>query len=185
MTRRRGSPVAVAALVAACALLALLAYGVLAQRPARGLDAALAAGKRPAAPELVLPRLDGGRRVSLRSWRGSVVVLNYWASWCTPCRDESPLLARWQRRIAARGATVVGVDVLDVTADAHAFVRRYRLDYPMLRDADGDSQRRFGVTGYPETLVIDKQGRVAALRRGPVDDAFLTRSVLPLLGRRA
>jgi len=67
MTRRRGSPVAVAALVAACALLALLAYGVLAQRPAHGLDAALAAGKRPAAPELVLPRLDGGRRVSLRS----------------------------------------------------------------------------------------------------------------------
>ena len=67
MTRRRGSPVAVAALVAACALLALLAYGVLAQRPARGIDAALAAGKRPAAPELVLPRLDGGRRVSLRS----------------------------------------------------------------------------------------------------------------------
>ena len=155
------------------------------QRPARGIDDALAAGKRPAAPDLVLPRLGGGRRVSLRSWRGTVVVLNYWASWCTPCRDESPLLARWQRRIAPRGGTVVGVDVLDVTSDARGFIRRYGLDYPMLRDADGDTQRRFGVTGYPETLVIDRQGRVAALQRGPVDDAFMKDTVLPLLGRRA
>jgi hypothetical protein len=78
-----------------------------------------------------------------------------------------------------------GIDSLDVSADASAFVRRYRISYPMLRDRDGDTQRRFGVTGYPETLVVDPRGRIAALRRGPVDDAFLRAAVLPLLKERA
>jgi cytochrome c biogenesis protein CcmG/thiol:disulfide interchange protein DsbE len=185
MTMRPMSPVAATALVVAAGLVALLAYGVFVNQPERGIDAALAAGKRPAAPDLSLPQLDRGGRVSLRSWRGKVVVLNYWASWCPPCRDESPLLARWQRRIAPRGGTVVGVDALDVTSDARAFLRRYHLGYPMLRDGDGHSQRRFGVTGYPETFVIDRRGRIAAVRRGTVDDAFMSRHVLPLLGERA
>jgi cytochrome c biogenesis protein CcmG, thiol:disulfide interchange protein DsbE len=117
----------------------------------------------------------------LGDYRGKVVVLNYWASWCAPCRQESPLLQRWHERISARGGTVLGVDSLDVTADARAFVRTFRLTYPMLRDRDGDTQKRFGVTGYPETLVVDRRGRIAALQRGPVDDAFLRRTVLPLL----
>lgn len=185
MTRARRSPAMVGALVVAGGLVALLAYGVLVNSPQRGIDAALAAGKRPAAPDLSLPPLGGGHPVSLRAWRGKVVVLNYWASWCPPCRDESPLLARWQRRIAARGGTVVGVDALDVTSDARAFRRRYRLGYPMLRDGDGHSQHRFGITGYPETFVIDRRGRIAAVRRGVVDDAFMSRSVLPVLGSPA
>ena len=181
MTRRRVSPVGLAALLVATGLVALLAYGVFVNQPKRGIDAALAAGKRPAAPEISLPPLGGTRPVSLRSWRGKVVVLNYWASWCPPCRDESPLLERWQKRIAPRGGTVLGVDALDVASDARAFMRHYSLSYPMLRDGDGHSQQRFGITGYPETFVIDRRGRVAAVRRGTVDDAFMTRSVLPLL----
>jgi cytochrome c biogenesis protein CcmG, thiol:disulfide interchange protein DsbE len=173
-----------AALAVAAALLALLAYGVFVNQPKRGIDAALAAGKRPAAPDLSLPRLGGTAPVPLRAWRGKVVVLNYWASWCPPCRDESPLLERWQKRIAARGGTVLGVDALDVTSDASAFMRHYGLSYPMLHDGDGHSQQRFGISGYPETFVIDRRGRIAAVRRGTVDDAFMTRSVLPLLRGR-
>jgi cytochrome c biogenesis protein CcmG/thiol:disulfide interchange protein DsbE len=184
MTRRRLSPVAVAALVGAGALVALLAYGVFVNQPRRGIDAALAAGKRPPAPDVSLPQLGGSRRVSLRSWHGKVVVLNYWASWCPPCRDESPLLERWQRRIAPLGGTVVGVDALDVTSDALGFIRRHHLGYPMLRDADGHSQQRYGITGYPETFVIDRRGRIAAVRRGAVDDAFMARWVRPLLAER-
>jgi cytochrome c biogenesis protein CcmG, thiol:disulfide interchange protein DsbE len=185
VTAKRTSPVALAALLVAAALVALLAYGVFVNQPKRGIDAALAAGKRPAAPDLSLPRLGDTRAVSLSAWRGKVVVLNYWASWCPPCRDESPLLERWQRRIAPRGGTVVGVDALDVTSDARAFIRRYRLSYPMLHDGDGHSQQRFGITGYPETFVIDRRGRIAAVRRGTVNDAFMSRSVLPLLKERA
>jgi cytochrome c biogenesis protein CcmG/thiol:disulfide interchange protein DsbE len=177
--------VRLAALAVAAALLALLAYGVFVNQPKRGIDAALASGKRPAAPDVTLPRLGGTAPVPLSAWRGKVVVLNYWASWCPPCRDESPLLERWQKKIAPRGGTVLGVDALDVTSDARAFMRHYLLTYPMLHDGDGHTQQRFGITGYPETFVIDRRGRIAAVRRGTVDDAFMTRAVLPLLKERA
>jgi cytochrome c biogenesis protein CcmG, thiol:disulfide interchange protein DsbE len=179
--RRRLSPGVVAVLAGVVALIALLLYGVGAGRTGHALDDAIARGQRPAAPAVELPLLAGGAPAALADYRGKVVVLNYWASWCTPCRAEAPLLERWQRRIATHGATVLGIDSLDVTGDANAFVRKYRITFPVLRDRDGETQRRFGVTGYPETLVVDRQGRIAALRRGPVDDAFLRVAVLPLL----
>jgi cytochrome c biogenesis protein CcmG, thiol:disulfide interchange protein DsbE len=175
----------IAVLAVATALIALLAYGVFINQPRRGIDQALAAGKRPDAPSVSLPRLGSAQPVSLSAWRGKVVVLNYWASWCPPCRDESPLLERWQKRIEPRGGTVLGVDSLDVVSDARAFMRRYGLTYPMLHDGDGHSQQRFGITGYPETFVIDRRGRIAALRRGTVDDTFMKRAVLPLLREKA
>jgi cytochrome c biogenesis protein CcmG, thiol:disulfide interchange protein DsbE len=178
----RRAPVGIAVIVVAlAALIGLLGYGVMAGGTGRTLDDAIARGERPAAPAMALPRLQGGATAALADYRGRVVVLNYWASWCTPCRQESPLLERWHKRISAQRGTVLGVDSLDVTADARAFVRRFGLTYPMLRDRDGETQRRFGVTGYPETLVLDRRGRIAALQRGPVDDAFLRRAVLPLL----
>jgi len=179
MTRRASSALAVSAVLAA--LIALLAYGVTSSQPDRTIEGALAAGQREPAPSLTLPSLGAGGNGSLSEYRGEVVVLNYWASWCDPCRAESPLLQRWYRRIAPRGGTVLGVDALDVTSDARAFIRAYGLTYPMLRDRDGATQSKFGVVGYPETIVLDRRGRIAALRRGPVDKEFLRRAVLPLL----
>ena len=76
---------------------------------------------------------------------------------------------------------MLGVNVLDVSSDARAFIREYRLAYPMLRDGSGDSVKAFGVVGYPETFVIDRRGRIVAVKRGPVDEADLRRQVLPLL----
>jgi cytochrome c biogenesis protein CcmG/thiol:disulfide interchange protein DsbE len=175
------SPVAIAAVLCVLGVLALLGFGLASNEPNRDIDQALARGQRTAAPSLALPPLGGGRPSSLADFRGRVVVLNYWASWCEPCRQESPLLQRWHERIERRGGTVLGIDVLDVTADAQAFVREYGLTYPMLRDADGDTQRAFGVIAYPETFVLDRRGRIAASRRGPVDDTFLERTVPPLL----
>jgi cytochrome c biogenesis protein CcmG/thiol:disulfide interchange protein DsbE len=179
--KRLLAPLPIAVICALVALLALLAYGLSANHPDDSLDAALARGERPAAPSLALPRLDGAGRTSLAANRGKVVVLNYWASWCDPCRSESPLLERWHRRIAGKGGTVVGVDLLDVDSDARGFIRRYKLTYPMLRDRNGSTQGDFGVSGYPETFVIDRRGRVAALKRGPVDEAWLRSKVAPLL----
>ena len=178
---RRPSLGVATVIVGVGALIGLLVYGVNASGPGHTLDDAIARGERPAAPAIALPRLEGGATASLAGSRGTVVVLNYWASWCTPCRQESPLLERWHRRISSRGGTVLGVDSLDVTGDARAFVRKFGLTYPMLRDRDGDTQKRFGVTGYPETLIVDRDGRIAALQRGPIDEAFLRRAVLPLL----
>src|SRR5918998_1700696 len=179
--RRLLSPVPAAVLVGVVALLALLVYGVGSKGSDTSIDEALADGRRAPAPELTLPRLDGGGTATLADYRGKVVVLNYWASWCDPCRAESPLLERWHRRLRAREGTVLGVDVLDVTSDARAFAREYRLTYPMLRDGEGATQARWGISGLPETFVIDRRGRVAALKRGPVDDAFMREALMPLL----
>jgi len=181
--RRALSPAPIAIVCVLLALIALLAYGLAQNEPDRGVDEALARGERSPAPEFELPKLGGGGSTSLADYRGQVVVLNFWASWCKPCRDESPLLERWHRRIRDRGATVLGVDILDVTGRAQAFVDEFGLTYPMLKDKDGEGLDRFGVVAYPETFVIDRQGRIAAVARGPVDDAFMRRNVAPLLGR--
>lgn len=183
--RRVLSPIPIAVIVALVAVFALLVYGISSSEPDRSAERALAGGGREPAPSFELPRLSGGGTGSLAEHRGTVVVLNFWASWCEPCRRESPLLERWHRRLVARGGTVLGVDVLDVSADARAFVRRYGLSYPMLRDRDGDALGRFGVVAYPETFAIDRRGRIAAVQRGPVDDAWMRRHVEPLLEERA
>ena len=100
------------------ALLGVLAYGVTSSGHSETIDTALAEGRRVPAPALTLPRLERERRASLNDYRGKVVVLNFWASWCAPCRDESPLLQRWHERIRSQGGTVLGVNVLDVRSDA-------------------------------------------------------------------
>jgi cytochrome c biogenesis protein CcmG, thiol:disulfide interchange protein DsbE len=182
MTRAR--PLTVMAVAAAAALLTLLGYGILSNGSATSINSALAAGERPAAPELRLPRLGSDATARLADWRGKVVVLNFWASWCGPCREESPMLQRWHQRIRRAGGTVLGVDVQDVTSDAQRFIREHRLTYPMLRDGEGDTAKPFEILGYPETLVIDRRGRIAAALRGPVDEAFLKQEIEPLLDER-
>jgi cytochrome c biogenesis protein CcmG/thiol:disulfide interchange protein DsbE len=183
--RRLLAPIPVAVLCAVAALVALLAYGLSSNEPDRGVEEALRSGEREAAPRLELPRLSGAGVASLADYRGKVVVLNFWASWCEPCREESPLLQRWHRRMEEQDATVLGVDVLDVTDDAREFIAQYGLTYPMLRDGGGETQEIFGIVGFPETFVIDRRGRIAAVRRGPVDERFMREQVAPLLREQA
>jgi cytochrome c biogenesis protein CcmG, thiol:disulfide interchange protein DsbE len=180
--KRLLAPFPLAAIAITAALVALLAYGVFQNEPDNSIDSAVAAGRRPAAPSLELPRLGAPGTLSLASLRGRVVVLNYWASWCPPCKAEAPVLDRWHHRIAPKGGTVLGVDVLDVDSDARAFVRRYGMTFPIVRDGDGDTGKDFGVNGQPETIVVDRRGRIAAAFRRPVTDADLN-GLLPRLLR--
>jgi cytochrome c biogenesis protein CcmG/thiol:disulfide interchange protein DsbE len=180
--QRLRSPFVIAALIGVTALLGLLAYGLSHSGPDRGIDESLAKGERTPAPGFELPRLGGTAKRTLADYRGKVVVLNFWGSWCDPCRSESPLLERWHKRISKGGrATVLGVDILDNTHDASAFVREYGLTFDQLKDSNDELRPKYGVSGVPETVVIDRRGRIAAVQRGPVDDAFMRRKVLPLV----
>ena len=183
--RRLLSPVPIAVLVTLVALFGLLAYGLSQNESDTSVERALARGDREPAPDLELPRLSGEGRQSLADYRGQVVVLNFWASWCEPCREESPLLQRWHERMQEGGGTVLGVDVLDVTSDARRFISEYGLTYPMLRDGGGDTREPFGIVGFPETFVLDREGRIAAVARGPVDERFMRERVEPLLQERS
>ena len=172
--RRALSPVPIAVICVLLGLVALLAYGLASNEPNRGAEEALGRGEMEKAPALELPKLGGGGTGSLADYRGQVVVLNFWASWCDPCKAESPLLERWHRRMTARNGTVLGIDMLDVTEDAQDFIAEYGLSYPMLKDREGE-----GI----ETFVIDPAGRITAVRRGPVDEEFMRTEVAPLLER--
>jgi cytochrome c biogenesis protein CcmG/thiol:disulfide interchange protein DsbE len=160
-------------------LIGLLVYGVSARSASRTLDERVAQGERPAAPAATrsLPLLSGAGRASLASYAGRVVVLNFWASWCKPCEAEAPLLERAQTQLERHGGTVLGVAYLDVTPDARSFVRRYRLGYPDLRDADGEFAHAYGTDRLPESFVVDRRGRIAAISRGEIDQAFLERAI--------
>jgi cytochrome c biogenesis protein CcmG/thiol:disulfide interchange protein DsbE len=165
--------------LAGAGLLALLVYGVASQSANRTLDELVASKKYPPAPDssLALPRLGGPGRASLDSFRGGVVVLNFWASWCEPCRIEAPLLERAARRLQPLRGTVLGVTYLDASPDSEAFVRRYGLSYPQLRDGDGGFSHAYGTNQLPETLIIDRTGHIVAISRGEVGERFLARAL--------
>ncbi len=164
-------------LVSLCgvALLGLLLYGVTHQSPSRSLDEAIAHGDPRRAPEATrrLPALDGGRGAPLAAYAGKVVLLNFWASWCVPCEAEAPMLEQAQRVLERHDGTVVGVTYKDVTSDSLAFVRRFHLTYPVVRDSTGSFAQGYGTDQLPESFVIDRAGRVVAISRGEVEPSFL------------
>lgn len=169
----------IVALLVGGALVGLLVYGVSTQAANRTLDDALALHQTPPAPESgrLLPVLAGGGMRSLRSYRGRVVLLNFWASWCPPCQHEAPALERVQRKLERHNATVLGVTYEDATPDSQSFVRRYGLTYPSLRDVSGEFAHSYGTEALPESFLLNPQGRVVAIERGEASPAFLARAV--------
>ncbi len=181
--RRYALPVLV--LGAAVALLALLTFGVANQGSDTSLDSAIAHGRRPSAPDasLALPVLGSTQKESIADYRGKVVVLNVFASWCEPCKAEAPVLEKAQRMLAGHNGTVLGVTYLDNSNDSQAFVHQQRINYPVIRDVDGKLVRSFGSTGVPETFVIDRQGHVAAIRRFQLDNTWLAQTLPKIVGQ--
>jgi cytochrome c biogenesis protein CcmG/thiol:disulfide interchange protein DsbE len=170
---------AIASLLGA-ALLGLLIYGVTHQGPSRTLDQALADGQQPLAPEAghALPKLTGGGNSSLASYRGHVVVLNFWASWCPGCQAEASELERLQRALQRHGGTVLGVTYEDITSDSLEFLRQYHITYPNLIDGSGDFGRSaYGTDQLPESFLIDPSGRITAISRHQVEKPFLEQAL--------
>jgi cytochrome c biogenesis protein CcmG, thiol:disulfide interchange protein DsbE len=162
------------AFLAVLAVVGLLGFGLLTKGETK-----IALGEP--VPDRTLPRLPGPSQGSIGEHRGKWVLVNLWASWCPPCREEAPALERFHRRYRDRDTTVVGIDVQDNRDDALAFLREHPTTYPQLRSVGDERSAAFGSTGVPESFLVDPRGRLALIWRAPVDDRFLRERVVPLI----
>ncbi len=123
------------------------------------------------APNFTLRRLDGKGTLDLASLRGKAVVINFWASWCGPCKAEAPALEQQWNAYRAQGVVFLGIDTRDAAPDARTFLSHHGITYPTLQDGSGAIGDRYGLTGVPETYVVDRQGRLVGYHvLGPVSE---------------
>jgi cytochrome c biogenesis protein CcmG, thiol:disulfide interchange protein DsbE len=173
---REVSARAFAAFMAVLAVIGLLAYGLLSKS-----DPTIKVGEALPSDDLPVLAASAAQTGSVDDYRGQWVLVNFWASWCTPCRDEAPALEQFHRRHQANDFTVLGVDSQDNSDDALGFVDDYGLTYPSLQDGSGNYHDDLGMTGYPESVLLDPDGRVALYQPGPFTEKMLDDRVAPLI----
>jgi cytochrome c biogenesis protein CcmG, thiol:disulfide interchange protein DsbE len=150
-------------------LVALLAYG-LTQDP-RFIESPLP-GR--AAPDFALPMLETNDSLRLSELRGDIVLVNFWASWCIPCRQEHPILLAGARQYTSKGVRFIGITYNDAPADSRRWLAELGQEYPSLVDQGARTAIDYGVAGVPETFIVDKSGIVVFKKFGPITSAELT-----------
>ncbi len=136
------------------------------------------------APDFVVPAFPSGQ-VRLHDLRGRVSLVNFWATWCPPCVDESPSLQKFAEQMRGQGVEVVGISVDQDPAALQTFVNRFHLTFTIGRDPDQALAHHYGTFKYPETYIVDRDGRVAEKIIGPIDwqDPRIINFVQSLTGR--
>ena len=182
--RRPYTVVAIVALLLVV-LLGLLVWGMARKDGSIGGFAVNTVGQvgrlRPGPAQDFQLLLFTGGDFRLSEQRGKPVLVNFWASWCPPCRDEAPVLERAWRRYRDRGVVLVGVDIWDADQDARAFLRQFGVTYPTGLDANGSVAVDYGLTGIPETFFVRADGTVARHWIGPLTDEQIAALIEELL----
>lgn len=136
-------------------------------------------------PDRELASLEGAGSGRIADYRGQWVLVNLWASWCVPCEQESPALEDFYRAERGRNFTVLGIDSKELSTDGLRFVHELGITYPQLYDGPGDLSKNLGTVGFPESFLVNPGGRVALIRRGPVNTDYLRAVVQPFLDGKA
>ena len=181
MTGRLRLVAQVAALACVAGLLALLVWKLAHQQHAPPVGSP--------APTFTLPVLESpspvaGGSVSLSALRGHPLVLNFWASWCVPCKSEAPALEKDYVRYRDR-VGFIGIDYHDLPSDAHTFIDAHGLTFLMLADGSGDVTGSYGISQVPETYVLNREGKIVAHFAGPVTDPAFAAKFAAVLRRVA
>ena len=165
--------------VAVAVIVALLATGL-------GRDPSVIASPLVGrtAPNFTLPQLDGPP-VTLSRLRGQVVVINFWASWCTECHVEQAALDQVWQQFQDSGVVVIGVNFQDTAGAARSYVSTADVTYPVVEDSDSSTALAYGLRGVPETFVVNESGRIVDHVIGPVDEAALVSEINSILLARA
>lgn len=142
------------------------------------------AGVAPSpAPAFQLPGLGGSGVISSHDLRGAVAVINFWASWCAPCRLEAPGLERTWEAYRDRGVRFLGIDTRDQTDDAAAFTQGFGITYPNAVDASGSLAGPYRIQGLPTTLILDPAGQIVYRFEGRLDETILRSALEDVIGR--
>ena len=133
------------------------------------------------APDFTLPLLEGGQ-LHLSSYRGKIVLLDFWATWCVPCREETPHFVELQNKYGDRGLQIIGVSMDDSPDPVHPFYQQFHMNYPVVMGTADVGAAYGGVLGLPIAFLIDREGRIYTKHLGATEAAVFEKDVVALLG---